>query len=112
MFTPLLFETAGSKQKLNRTNAKGLLRIIQSIPSPKAEPFKQWLAQVGSDQLRISYIANYRINYNTLLTYFLKYIFSPYLILSTIKLKFYCLFKFKTIIINITDLTYLIKKAE
>jgi hypothetical protein len=32
-------------------NAKGLLRIIQSIPSPKAEPFKQWLAQVGSDRL-------------------------------------------------------------
>ncbi|MEG0340073.1 MAG: Bro-N domain-containing protein [Oscillospiraceae bacterium] len=28
-----------------------LLRIIQSIPSPKAEPFKQWLAQVGSDRL-------------------------------------------------------------
>jgi hypothetical protein len=32
-------------------NAKTLLRIIQSIPSPKAEPFKQWLAQVGSDRL-------------------------------------------------------------
>lgn len=32
-------------------DAKGLLRIIQSIPSPKAEPFKQWLAQVGSDRL-------------------------------------------------------------
>jgi DNA-damage-inducible protein D len=28
-------------------NAEGLLRIIQSIPSPKAEPFKQWLAKVG-----------------------------------------------------------------
>jgi len=27
------------------------LRIIQSIPSPKAEPFKLWLAQVGSDRL-------------------------------------------------------------
>lgn len=32
-------------------NAQGLLRIIQSIPSPKAEPFKLWLAQVGSDRL-------------------------------------------------------------
>ena len=32
-------------------NAQGLLRIIQSIPSLKAEPFKQWLAQVGSDRL-------------------------------------------------------------
>ncbi|MDA3906885.1 MAG: Bro-N domain-containing protein [Bacteroidales bacterium] len=49
--TPLSVETAGGKQKLNCANAKGLLRIIQSIPSPKAEPFKQWLAQVGSDRL-------------------------------------------------------------
>jgi DNA-damage-inducible protein D len=48
---PLLVDTAGGKQKLNCTNAKGLLRIIQSIPSPKAEPFKLWLAQVGSDRL-------------------------------------------------------------
>lgn len=29
-----------------------LLRLIQSIPSPKAEPFKQWLAQVGYDRLQ------------------------------------------------------------
>jgi DNA-damage-inducible protein D len=49
--TTLSVETAGGKQKLNCANAKGLLRIIQSIPSPKAEPFKQWLAQVGSDRL-------------------------------------------------------------
>ena len=34
--TPLSVETAGGKQKLNCANAKGLLRIIQSIPSPKA----------------------------------------------------------------------------
>ena len=32
-------------------NVKGLFRIIQSIPSPKAEPFKQWLAQVGYDRV-------------------------------------------------------------
>ena len=32
-------------------DAKQLLRLIQSIPSPKAEPFKLWLAQVGSDRL-------------------------------------------------------------
>ena len=44
----LLVDTAGGKQKLNCANAQGLLRIIQSIPSPKAEPFKLWLAQVGS----------------------------------------------------------------
>ncbi len=51
LVTPLLVDTAGGKQKLNCANAKGLLRIIQSIPSPKAEPFKLWLAQVGSDRL-------------------------------------------------------------
>jgi len=49
--TPLSIETLGGKQKLNCANAQGLLRIIQSIPSPKAEPFKLWLAQVGSDRL-------------------------------------------------------------
>ncbi|MEO8149771.1 MAG: Bro-N domain-containing protein [Bacteroidia bacterium] len=49
--TPLYIETAGGKQQLNCANAQGLLRIIQSIPSPKAEPFKRWLAQVGSDRL-------------------------------------------------------------
>jgi len=49
--TPLSIETAGGKQKINCANAQGLLRIIQSIPSPKAEPFKLWLAQVGSDRL-------------------------------------------------------------
>jgi len=49
--TPLSVDTTGGKQKLNYANAKGLLRIIQSIPSPKAEPFKLWLAQVGSDRL-------------------------------------------------------------
>ena len=51
LVTPLLVSTAGGKQKLNCANAQGLLRIIQSIPSPKAEPFKLWLAQVGSDRL-------------------------------------------------------------
>ena len=51
-FVPTLWvETAGGKQQMGCANAKGLLRIIQSIPSPKAEPFKLWLAQVGSDRL-------------------------------------------------------------
>ncbi len=40
----------GRKRKIQAANSKGLLRIIQSIPSPKAEPFKQWLAQVDSDR--------------------------------------------------------------
>ena len=51
LVTPLSVDTIGGKQKLNCANSKGLLRIIQSIPSPKAEPFKLWLAQVGSDRL-------------------------------------------------------------
>ena len=41
----------GKRRKVQASDTKGLLRIIQSIPSPKAEPFKQWLAQVGSDRL-------------------------------------------------------------
>lgn len=43
-----------SDGKLRKTDAaikKQLFRIIQSIPSPNAEPFKQWLAQVGSDRI-------------------------------------------------------------
>jgi DNA-damage-inducible protein D len=51
LVTLLLVNTSGGKQKLNCANAQGLLRIIQSIPSPNAEPFKLWLAQVGSDRL-------------------------------------------------------------
>ena len=49
--TPLYVQTAGGKQKTNFANAEGLFRIIQSIPSKKAEPFKQWLAQVGAERL-------------------------------------------------------------
>lgn len=41
----------GKTYQTDCSDAKGLLRIIQSIPSPKAEPFKLWLAQVGSDRL-------------------------------------------------------------
>lgn len=41
----------GKKRKIQASDTKGLLRIIQSIPSKKAEPFKLWLAQVGSDRL-------------------------------------------------------------
>lgn len=47
-FVPTLkVETKGGLQKMGCSDSKGLLRIIQSIPSPKAEPFKRWLAQVG-----------------------------------------------------------------
>ena len=34
------------------SDTQGLLRIIQSIPSPKAEPFKQWLAKVGYERMQ------------------------------------------------------------
>ena len=47
----LLINTPGGKQKMRCANAEGLLRIIQSIPSSKAEPFKRWLAKVGSERL-------------------------------------------------------------
>lgn len=51
-FVPTLtVPTAGGNQKMGCADTKGLLRIIQSIPSPKAEPFKLWLAQVGADRL-------------------------------------------------------------
>ena len=41
----------GKRRKIRTADTKGILRIIQSIPSPKAEPFKLWLAQVGSERL-------------------------------------------------------------
>ncbi|ADC46608.1 hypothetical protein mru_0757 [Methanobrevibacter ruminantium M1] len=41
----------GKMRLTDVANTKQLLRIIQSVPSPKAEPFKQWLAQVGSERL-------------------------------------------------------------
>ena len=39
-------------QRVNCANTEGLFRIIQSIPSPKAEPFKRWLAQVGYERVK------------------------------------------------------------
>ena len=41
----------GKKRKVRTANTKGILRIIQSIPSPKAEPFKMWMAQVAKERL-------------------------------------------------------------
>ena len=43
--------TDGKMRKTDAANTKQLLRIIQSVPSPKAEPFKQWLAQMGKERL-------------------------------------------------------------
>ncbi|MFH1565490.1 MAG: Bro-N domain-containing protein [bacterium] len=50
--TPLLVDTKGGKQKVNCANVEGMFRIIQSIPSKKAEPVKRWLAKVGYERLQ------------------------------------------------------------
>ena len=47
----LSIETKGGKQKMNCANTEGVFRILMSIPSPKAEPFKLWLAQVGRERM-------------------------------------------------------------
>ena len=41
----------GKKYNTDCANSEGIFRIIQSIPSPKAEPFKRWLAKVGKERL-------------------------------------------------------------
>ena len=46
-----LESTDGKKYKTDCADTEGILRIIQSIPSPKAEPFKRWLAKVGSERI-------------------------------------------------------------
>jgi DNA-damage-inducible protein D len=48
----LEFETAGGRQRLQCWNTAGIFRLIQSIPSPKAEPFKRWLAKVGYERIQ------------------------------------------------------------
>lgn len=48
----LSVETAGGSQRMLCANTEGLFRIIQSIPSPKAEPFKRWLAKVGYERVQ------------------------------------------------------------
>src|SRR3989344_4406744 len=51
--TPLeLLAPDGKKRATNCVSTKGAFRLIQSIPSPKAEPFKQWLAKVGYERIQ------------------------------------------------------------
>jgi len=51
--TPLELRAPDGKQrKTNCANTEGIFRIIQSIPSPKAEPFKRWLAKVGYERVQ------------------------------------------------------------
>ena len=47
-----LLANDGKMRIMDCADSEGLLRIIQSIPSPKAEPFKQWLAKVGYERLQ------------------------------------------------------------
>ena len=49
--TPLSYQTSGGKQRINFADMEGIFRIIQSIPSKKAEPVKRWLAQVGAQRI-------------------------------------------------------------
>lgn len=42
----------GKKRKITSANTEGIFRIIQSIPSPKAEPFKRWLAKIGYERIQ------------------------------------------------------------
>jgi hypothetical protein len=48
----LEIETEGGSQKMYCWNTEGIFRLIQSIPSPKAEPFKRWLAKVGYERVK------------------------------------------------------------
>ena len=51
LVTPLLLTTPGGRQRINCADAEGMFRIIQSIPSPKAEPFKLWMAHVAAERI-------------------------------------------------------------
>ncbi len=69
--TPLkMLATDGKMRKIQAANTEGILRIIQSIPSKKAEPFKQWLAKVGSE--RIDEIENPELAFERAMDTYLK----------------------------------------
>ncbi|HXF39615.1 MAG TPA: Bro-N domain-containing protein [Blastocatellia bacterium] len=48
----LQFDSAGGRQVFQCWNTEGIFRLIQSIPSAKAEPFKRWLAKVGYERIQ------------------------------------------------------------
>jgi len=48
----LYFESEGGKQKTHFVNMEGIFRIVQSVPTKKAEPFKTWLAKVGFERIQ------------------------------------------------------------
>lgn len=41
----------GKLRETDTLDTKGILRLIESVPSPKAEPFKVWLAQMGNERI-------------------------------------------------------------
>lgn len=48
----ILQASDGKYYETDCANTEGIFRIIQSIPSPKAEPFKRWLAKVGYERVQ------------------------------------------------------------
>jgi len=66
--TPLPVPTAGGVQTINCANTERLFRLIQSIPSPKAEPFKLWLAKTGYE--RVQEIQNPELGQNHIRKYY------------------------------------------
>jgi len=64
----LSIQTSGGKQQMNCVNTEGAFRIIQSIPSPKAEPFKLWLAKTGYE--RVQEIENPELAQNRVKRYY------------------------------------------
>lgn len=52
IYSTLAIDTEGGKQKMNCANTEGVLRIVMSISSPKVEPLKLWLAQVGTERIQ------------------------------------------------------------
>jgi len=50
-----MLSSDGKSYMTDALNTKGILRLIQSIPSPKAEPFKLWLVEVGNDRIEEIY---------------------------------------------------------
>ncbi|MBE7703805.1 MAG: phage antirepressor protein [Cyanobacteria bacterium SIG28] len=65
----------GKNRKVMASDTEGILRLIQSIPSPKAEPFKLWLAKVGSE--RLDEMQDPEIAINRALQYYLAKGYSP-----------------------------------
>ena len=72
----LKMKAADGKMRLTDVlDTEGVLRLVQSIPSPKAEPFKMWLAKVGSE--RLDEIQDPEIAINRALQYYLSKGYSP-----------------------------------